>query len=314
MSGYFLPVGLLLAFLLAWVSPETGTTLQRMGLIPWMVVAIFLVNGYQTVMSQIPLSGKLWTTALIAILINLLISPFLGLAIAGLLALPVGAALGLIVTATVPSTLSSGIVMTQLAEGDGVKALFLTILLNLLGVFTIPLLLPVVLENVGSLEISHWPLLKQLLIIVLIPFVLGMLGRRVIQLPPRHWLIRYLPSGCVIITVWMSVSASSDTLKEISLTLIGSMLLAAMLLHGALLLLCLGSRRIYQPERPEWIALLFIASQKTLPVAVGVLAALNQPIGVALVACILFHFLQLFVDSIIAARLARSTVEADPVG
>jgi len=313
MSGYFLPVGLLLAFLTAWFVPEPGTALQQMGLIPWMVVTIFLVNGYQTVLGQMPLSGKLWTTALIAILINLLISPFLGLVAASLLALPSAAAIGLIVTATVPSTLSSGIVMTQLANGDGLKALFLTILLNLLGVFTIPFLLPVVLENVGTLDLSPWPLLKQLLVIVLLPFVLGMLGRRILQFSPRHWLIRYLPSSCVIVTVWMSVSASSETLKEISLLLIGSMIVAALLLHGALLLLCLGSRRLYQPERGEWIALLFTASQKTLPVTVGVLAALDQPIGVALVACILFHFMQLLVDSMLAARLVRTTAGPDPV-
>jgi sodium/bile acid cotransporter 7 len=314
MNGYFLPVGLLLAFLTAWLAPTPGMALQEMGMIPWMVVTIFLINGYQTLLSRMPLSGKLWSTALIAILINLLISPFLGLATATLLALPAGAALGLIVTATVPTTLSSGIVMTQLAEGDRFKALFLTILLNLLGVFTIPFLLPVVLANVGNLTLPPpWPLLQQLLIIVLIPFLTGMLGRRIIQLPPRHWLIRYLPSSCVVLTVWMSVSASSDTLREISLPLIGSMIAAALLLHGALLLLCLGSRRINRPERAEWIALLFTASQKTLPVAVSVLAALNQPVGVALVACILFHFLQLVVDSMLAARLARAAVQPDPV-
>lgn len=313
MSGYFLPVGLLLAFLVAWLVPQPGEALQQLGMIPWMVVTIFLVNGYQTVLSQMPRSVKLWSTALIAILINLLISPFLGAALAWLLALPAAAAIGLIVTATVPSTLSSGIVMTQLAEGDGFKALFLTILLNLLGVFTIPFLLPVVLGNIGSLELSPWPLLKQLLIIVLIPFVLGMLGRRIIQLPPHHWLIRYLPSSCVILTVWMSVSASSETLRQISLPLILSLIVAALLLHGALLLLCLGSRQLNRPGRGEWIALLFTASQKTLPVAVGVLAALDQPIGVALVACILFHFLQLLVDSMLAARLARASTRPEPL-
>lgn len=311
MSGYFLPIGLVLAFLIAWVLPEPGSALQQMGIIPWLVVTIFLINGYQTVLSQMPLSGRLWITAIVAILINLLISPFLGLATASLLALPSAAAIGLIITATVPSTLSSGIVLTQLAGGDGVKALFLTILLNLVGIFTIPFILPVVLDNVGTLDLSPWPLLKQLLLIVLLPFVIGMLGRRMLQFSPRHWLIRYLPSSCVIITVWISISASSDTLREISLTLIVSITIASLLLHGALIALCIASRRLYQPERQEWLALLFTASQKTLPVAIGILAALNQPIGVALVACILFHFMQLLVDSILAARLVKHTAEPD---
>ncbi|TVO73437.1 bile acid:sodium symporter [Sedimenticola selenatireducens] len=306
MNSYYLPGGLLLAFIIAWFAPEAGAILQEIGLIPWMVVTIFLINGYQTQLNAMPLSGRIWTTALIAVVINLILSPFLGLLTATLLALPTGAAIGIIVTATVPSTLSSGIVMTHLAGGDSAKALFLTILLNLLGVFTIPFMLPVVLENVGSIELSPWPLLKQLMIIVLIPFIIGMLGRRTLQISPKHVIIRYLPSTCVIATVWMSVSASSETLKEISLTLIGIIIFGAILLHAVLLLLCLGSRIFNPSDRGEWIALMFTASQKTLPVAVGVLAALNQPIGVALVACILFHFLQLFVDSILAARLAKS--------
>ncbi|AKH19831.1 bile acid:sodium symporter [Sedimenticola thiotaurini] len=311
MSGYFLPIGLVVAFLIAWFLPEPGSALQQMGIIPWMVVTIFLVNGYQTVLSQMPLSGKLWTTAIVAILINLLISPFLGLAAASLLALPSAAAIGLIITATVPSTLSSGIVLTQLAGGDGIKALFLTILLNLVGIFTIPFILPAVLDNVGTLDLSPWPLLKQLLLIVLLPFVIGMLVRRMLQFSPRHWLIRYLPSSCVITTVWISISASSETLREISLLLIVNITIAALLLHGALIALCLASRRLYHPDRAEWLALLFTASQKTLPVAIGILAALNQPIGVALVACILFHFMQLLVDSLLAARLVRSAAEPD---
>ncbi|MCW8908257.1 MAG: bile acid:sodium symporter [Sedimenticola sp.] len=306
MNPHFLPTGLLLAFALSWLLPAPGLALQQAGLIPWMVVIIFLVNGYQTLIGGIPFSGALLRTALSAILISLLISPFLGQAIALLLALPAGAAVGLVVTATVPSTLSSGIVMTQLAGGDGVKALFLTILLNLLGVFTIPFMLPLVLNSVGNIELSPWPLLEKLVLIVLVPFLLGMMGRRMIQRSPRHWLIRYLPSSCVIATVWMSVSASSQTLQEISPTLLVVIVAASLLLHGALLLLCLASRKLLTSERGEWIALLFTASQKTLPVAVGVLAALNQPVGVALVVCILFHFLQLFVDSMLASRLARA--------
>lgn len=309
MNSLFLPVGLILAFAIAWVIPAPGHQLQQWGLIPWMVVIIFLINGYQTQLRQMPLGGKLWKTAVIAIVINLLISPFLGLAAATVFALPAGAAIGLIVTTTVPSTLSTGIVMTQLAGGDGVKALFLTILLNLLGVFTIPFMLQIVLDNVGIISLSPWPLLKQLIIIVLIPFLAGMLARNFVALPPKHWLIRYLPSSCVITTVWMSVSASSDTLRELSLSLLLLIMVSALLIHGALMLLCLLSRRLNHPDRGEWLALLFTASQKTLPVAVGVLAALNQPVGLALVACVLFHFLQLFTDSILASKLAQRSAQ-----
>ena len=89
---------------------------------------------------------------------------------------------------------------------------------------------------------------------------------------------------------------------------LGSLLLVlvgAFGIHGSLLLLCWMSRYIYRPEHGEWLALLFTASQKTLPIAVGVLALLDQAVGVAIVACIIFHFMQLLIDSVIASRMAR---------
>jgi sodium/bile acid cotransporter 7 len=306
MNSYFLPVGLLLAFLIAWLAPDPGAILQQLGLIPWMVVTIFLINGYQTSLKQLPHGGEILSASIIAILISLLISPFVGLAVISVVAFPVGAAIGLVVMATVPPTLSSGIVMTQIAGGNVAKALFLTILLNLIGVFTIPFMLQLTLDSVGIISISPLPLLKQLILIVIIPFIVGMVLKSVVHIPSRHWLLRYLPSSCVIATVWMSVSASADTLKELDFQLFLLIVIGVLIVHGSLLLLCWLSRYLYRPERSEWLALLFTSSQKTLPVAVGVLAALHQPIGLAMVACIIFHFLQLFIDSIIASKMGRA--------
>lgn len=306
MNSYFLPVGLLLAFLVAWLVPGPGAILQELGLIPWMVVTIFLINGYQTNLKQLPHGREIISASIIAILISLLISPLIGLAVISLIAFPAGAAMGLIVMATVPSTLSSGIVLTQIAGGNAAKALFLTILLNLIGVFTIPFMLQLTLDSVGIISISPLPLLKQLILIILIPFIVGMLLKSVARIPSRHWLLRYFPSSCVIATVWMSVSSSVDTLKELDLQLLLLIVIGAVAVHGTLLLLCWFSKYLYRPERSSWPALLFTASQKTLPVAVGVLASLNQPIGMAVVVCIIFHFLQLFIDSIIASRIGRS--------
>jgi len=313
MNSYFLPIGLLLALLIAWLVPDPGAMLQRLGLIPWMVVTIFLINGYQTRFKELPRGRKILSASIIAILISLLISPLIGLAVVSAVSLTTGAAMGLVVMATVPPTLSSGIVMTGIAGGNVAKALFLTILLNLIGVFTVPFMLQLTLDSVGIISISPLPLLTQLILIVLIPFLVGMSLKWVAHIPSRHWFLRYLPSSCVIATVWMSVSASADTMKELDLQLLLLIVVGAIAVHGALLLLCWLSRYLYRPDRGEWIALLFTVSQKTLPVAVGVLAAMNQPIGLAMVACIVFHFLQLFIDSIIASRMGRILTSEEPV-
>jgi sodium/bile acid cotransporter 7 len=307
MSGYFLPLGLVSALLVSLILPGPGRQLDQWGVIPWMVVIIFVVNGYQIRLRQIPRAGTLLSTAAVAVTINLLLSPWIGYLLAHLLELPQEAALGLVVMAAVPATLSSGIVMTQLAGGDALAALFLTVLLNLVGVFVLPLTLQATLGGIGMVDLSPWLLLRQLILIVLLPFVLGMLIRRTAWFEVPAPVLKFLPSSCVIATVWMSLSSSTENIADVSLSLLSQVALASMLVHLLLQLLCWASRRFYRVTRAESLALLFTASQKTLPVAIGVLTTMEQPVGVAILVCILFHFLQLFWDAVLAARCARGT-------
>jgi len=134
-----------------------------------------------------------------------------------------------------------------------------------------------------------------------------MLLRRIEKLRINPILLKYTPSLCVIATVWMSMSSSTATLKELSAASLFLILICAGAIHGILQVLCWGSRQFYKVDRAESLALLFTASQKTLPVAIGVLTAMDYPAGTALVACILFHFLQLFWDAMLASRMARSS-------
>lgn len=303
MNAYFLPLGLALAFVVAWLAPQPGARMQELGLIPWMVVTIFLVNGYQTHFRQMPRGRGILAVVVAAILINLLIAPAVGMAVTWALPFSTGAAVGLLVMSAVPSTLTSGIVMTGIAGGNVVMALLLTIVLNLVGVFSIPFVLQYAFDAIGAVELSPWSLLAKLVLLVLVPFTLGMVSRRLIEIPPRHWVLRYLPSTCVIATVWMSMSSSAGALRDIDLASAVLILVGAAVIHGTLLLLCWLARLVLRPDFGHWVALLFTASQKTLPVAIGVLASLDFPIAIAVLASVLFHFLQLLADSLLASRI-----------
>ena len=220
--------------------------------------------------------------------------------------LSVGTALGLIVMSTVPTTLSSGVVMTHIAGGHVQTAFLLTVLLNVLGVFTVPFMLQLILENAGIISLSPWPMLRQLMLIILVPFFLGIVAKRIIQKPAKSWLTKYVSSSCVIILVWMVISSSIESLKELDLLSVALMLISVLVVLGVLILLCHLSKYVCSIGNQDYIALLFTASGKTLPVAVGVLTVLDQPVGLALVTCIIFHFLQLFVSSIIASRIGAT--------
>ena len=304
-QSLFLPGGLVLSFIVAWWLPEPGSQLKDLGLIPWMVVTIFLVNGYQTNLKELPRDRQFIYALIVAGIMALLVAPLIGLGVTQLLALPAGLALGILVKAAVPPTLSTCIVMTQLSNGYPLWALIITVVLNLIGVFTLPFMLGLTLDTQGSLEIDPLPLLKSLVLLVLIPFLAGLSLRRLLSVDPGHLLLRYLPSSCIVLTVWMALSSSHDIFQTLELSVLWQIILATWLIHFSLMALAYLSSRVLQLDPRARIAMLFTVSQKTLPVAISVLAALDQtlPIGEAILACVLFHFLMLFTDSLLEPKL-----------
>lgn len=305
MKSLFLPSGLLCSFIFAWFLPFPGTLLNEVGLMPWTIVLIFLVNGYQTQLHELPRDRHFLYALISAGVITLGLAPFMGAALAGWFGFGAGMALGLIVKATVPSTLSTCIVMTQLAGGNSLWALMMTVALNIIGVFTIPFILSSILAESGAITLSPWELLIQLILLVLLPFLAGLIARRMLSIAPDHFLLQYLPSSCIIFAVLMALSSSNEVLKELDLTTLIQIIAVTLILHFSLMALGAIAAKLVNTPTEGSVALLMVSSQKTLPVAVSVLASLNQPIGEAILICVLFHFIQLFSDSLVLPWLKR---------
>ncbi|NVK40925.1 MAG: bile acid:sodium symporter [Oceanospirillaceae bacterium] len=299
--AWFLPLGLCVAIAVALLWPGPGLWLNELDLLPALVALIFLINGLQTRTASLRVEPRFGRTFAVAFLINLLLSPLLGWLIVRHAGLDDSLGLGLLVMALVPPTLSSCIVLTGVAGGKTLWALLLTLGLNFLGILTVPLLLGALVGS--SIELSPWPLLFKLLQIVLLPFVLGLLLRPLCgALAAARWL-GLVPTLCVIASVWVTLSASQQSLLQLSLPALVYLGLLVLLLHVALLALSALSAPLLKLDPAERSALLLTASQKTLPVAVSVLVGLGSSTGVAVISCILFHFLQLLLDSFLAPRL-----------
>lgn len=270
-----------------------------------MVITIFLINGFQTNLSELPRDRSFILALVLGGIISLIISPLIGLGVAEIFALPAGLALGLIVKATVPPTLSTCIVMTQLTNGFPLWSLVMTVSLNIIGVFTIPFMLGITLENSTNITIEPLPLLQKLMLLVLLPFIAGLITKQVSTINPKHIVMQYLPSTCVILTVWMALSESHDVLLKLEPSTLFSIAGAALTVHLILMVLSVLASLLLKLEPAARLAMMFTISQKTLPVAVSVLTALNLniPVGEAVLVCVTFHFLMLFTDSLIAPRL-----------
>ncbi len=298
----FLPVGLVLAIAGALGFPAAGIWLKQNNFVPFFVVAIFLISGWKFSLRNAKLNHKFVYSIILAIIISLFTAPFIGVATVEIFQFEAMAALGLIVTCCVPVTLSSATVITEVAHGNAVWALLMTVIMNLTGIFTIPLMLKLSVEEAEGINISAWNLLIKLILLVLLPFAAGMAARKLTKRKTKAF-VAYIPSICVILTVYAAAAASRDLLYKCSLSEISLLTSAVFSIHAILMLIAWAGGKLIKLETPELKALIFISSQKTLPLSISVLALLCKNPGAAIIPCLLFHFTQLFVDSAIAARL-----------
>lgn len=303
---FFLPLGLSAAIILALVFPGPGIEVKSWDLMREAVMLIFLINGLQSSLVFKDVNLKFFKAFLFLVLSSLLLCPFFGKWLANALGLPPDLALGLIVMSAMPTTLSSGLVVASVAGGSATWSMLFTMGLNLVGIFTIPFILAFAL-NTSTVHLSPWPLLVNLIQIVFCPYIIGSILRRSIQATEKYKIIlAHLPTFCIILVAWTSVSVSADNILNMQLNFLLYSCLAVVLVHVLLLLLHYGSAKVLALNLPETKSFVILGSQKTIPIALSVLTALHlKQAGPAVMVCIMFHFLQLLIDSWLAARWAK---------
>ncbi|MCI5131738.1 MAG: bile acid:sodium symporter, partial [Candidatus Electrothrix sp. EH2] len=152
-------------------------------------------------------------------------------------------------------------------------------------------------------------LFSKMLLLVLLPFVVGKTFRAMLkkQRISANW--TYVNSSCVILAVYTSLAVSRQEFFHSDAGEYLAALFSVSLVHLLLLGLNTLAAKMLRLKPADSKALLFVASQKTLPVSLAVLAGLHQDTGNAVIVCLLFHFTQLLIDSMLAARLYRQKAQ-----
>jgi len=315
MKSFFLPIGLVVAVAVGVLCPPPGLFLAGTGVVGvslrhWMIITIFLVSGYQLRGRDFRFGRVFGAVFAMAITVNLLLGPLVATLVGRFFHVSSGHYVGLVAMGCVPTTLASCIVITANAKGNASLALMLTILLTFAGILLIPFTLGLSLNLGTAVRVPVLPLAGKMLMLVLLPLVVGMQLRKLLM-ARTHSVLGYVPSLAVIMTVWMTVSKNADGLKGLSWIALGSLVVTALVMHMILLGLSWGGGRILRLNLADSRALLFVGGQKTLPIAVAVLLALPVEqvaagvLGLAMIFCVQFHFLQIVGDSLLAAWLVR---------
>ena len=179
--------------------------------------------------------------------------------------------------------------------------------------FTLVFLVGPVLQSIGPVELSAGDLLLKLCVSILLPLSLGRFCRKY----GKHWLDGHrsqlvVISNLALISVpWMKFSQSSERLAEVDMNELLVLIVACMFLHIVYLILNTGVVKLLSIDWNEGKAVILLSSQKTIPVAMAVLAFVpvaEETKGLIAIPCITFHFVQIIIDALLVTRWAnRST-------
>ena len=330
----FLPLGLVAAAGLGAVCPGPGLELARIGLQRWTTAGIFVCSGlglrWQEARSASQAPGAL-AFGLLSILV---FTPLLALPVLRLPIEPFALPAGLAVFLSMPTTLSSGIALTQAAGGNTAFAVLLTLGSNFVGVLTVPFALALAFGSGAAagapgISIPPGPMFCSLLVTVLLPVAAAAALRAAVPAIARAVDARRralgILSSCLLISVpYTQVSKAVAGGLEVSLGPLLAVVAAALAIHclylafnaGAARALALGGQEGDPGVRGIRQAVVLCGSQKTLPIAVTVLQqlgpALGPAAGLAVVPCIACHIGQILVDSVLVARWSAAGAPEAP--
>lgn len=214
---------------------------------------------------------------------------------------------GLYLVAVMPSTLSSGVVMSERAGGNMAHALFVTILANAMAVMTIPIMLSLLLGTIGEIrliEIDKAAIMLKIAFLVLLPLAVGMgiqhmARRRVVPLQSKVQIINQL---LILSIVWMGMCQSRAAIVSGGAALV-PILLVTISYHLMLLFSAFGVIRIFKLKPGRRESVIFMGGQKTLPLSVILQVTLFPEYGLALVVCVVHHMIHLIMDAYLVEKI-----------
>jgi sodium/bile acid cotransporter 7 len=270
------------------------------------IVGIFLLSG--AALSPAQLKGGLRDVEgmLLALTVIFIAAPLAAILFARI-PLDTGIIIGLFLVAAMPTTLSSGVVMTAAAGGNAAHALVITIVANSLSVFTSPYVLSVLLMTIGesaAVTIDKTAIMLKIVVLVILPLALGIAVRYFFA-----WLydrfrsrIAIINQCLILLIVWIAASQTRAMLVSSGFTV--ALIVALVFVYHGLLLLCGGSLiRMAGRRKGERESVLFMGGQKTLPLSIILQMSLFPQYGIALLVCVLHHIVHLMMDGYLVGRL-----------
>lgn len=315
----FLPLALITGVTIGLANPVPGCLAQKYSLSNWSTFGIFLVSGLTLRSGEMAAAIEAWPAGAFGLASILLFTPFISRLVLQLKLIPQEFVTGLAMFCCMPTTLSSGVALTQLFGGNSALALSLTVASNLLGIVTVPFMLSKLVAPGVGVSVPAGQLLKSLTLMLLVPLLLGKGVRNSFNgvakfVDERRELFSMINSIFLSLVPWMQVSGSRTLLLTVSpMTFISAigigmclhlifLSLNTVIMHG--LALIFGGKQSTFGKENNARAIIIVASQKTLPVMVAIVGQLGGILGEAgllVIPCVAAHINQIIMDSFLVS-------------
>ena len=304
-------LGLVLIFLVVILDPSN--TLVKIGMVlkdnhgpEIMIFLIFIISGLLIESDQIRAGIKDIKSTLLSLSVIVVFSP-IAAGLLCLLPLETGVVIGLFIVAVMPTTLSSGIVMTGAAGGNMAHALFVTILSNFIGIFSIPVVLSALLslQNMEKeLGIDQGAIITKLILLVLFPLLIGIVVKA--KVFKENHLGKF---KLQIINQWMIIGIVFISLAGAKQVLLGEgaaffyIVVLVSVFHLMLLGFSFLLVKLFGVEKGRRESVIFMGSQKTLALSAMIQVTYFSEFGIALLVCVIHHIVHLMMDGYLSTKM-----------
>ncbi len=274
------------------------------------IFLIFIMSGMMIETEEIRSGIKDISATFLALFVILVISPSAAYVLS-LFPLQKDLVIGLFIIAAMPTTLSSGVVMTREAGGNMAHALFVTVFSNSISFISVPLILSWLLSSSFAgqdIRIDQIMIVKRLFVLVLLPLAIGLtskffLFRIEAETKKRLQIMNQIFVLCI---VFMAASGSREIFSS-SYRQCFIIVLVVTVFHLILLFCSFYGIKLLKigPERYE--SVIFMGSQKTLPLSVIIQITYFSTYPAALFVCVVHHFIHLMIDGYISSKLKMKT-------
>ncbi len=274
-----------------------------------MIVVIFILSGLMLDSEQIKSGIRDLKATAASLFLILAAAPFLAWSMT-FYPMDTGLAVGLFIVSVMPTTLSSGVVMTKTAGGNMAHALFVTVVSNCIAIFSIPVVLSWLMSTLDiqtQMTIDKGRIIFKLLILVLLPLLTGM-GMKSTLLKNKNlgkYRLQVINQVMILSIVFVSVAAARHVFAG-SVALFAKIICLTAIFHLLLLGVAVVVIKILKCRRGQRESILFMGAQKTLPLSVMIQVTYFNELGAALAVCVCHHIVHLIIDGYISTRLGHS--------